>query len=79
MTYAIPILRRFTKVEGETVRWQNYLEGMRGQGGTYVFSNREDAIAFAAYANQEGAPALNNEALRVAGIPMPIERRMEKP
>jgi hypothetical protein len=46
-----------------------------GQAGRYTFKDGYAAERFTTYAGGETAPALNDDSLVEAGIPVPIERK----
>lgn len=66
--------RRWTELDGLTVRWGNIIGGREGQRGTYQFSNEQDAKHFAVYAGAQEFLALDESSLRNAGIAEPVSR-----
>lgn len=65
---------RWCEVNEDIVRWGNVVGSFCGQEGRWRFASEADAKAFAEYAKSEGAPAIDDQSLLAANIPIPIER-----
>lgn len=68
--YFGPKLIRIAQRRGRVVHWQNFLAGMLGQSGYFRLPTEEEAAAFAKYASEDGAPALDAETLEARGFAM---------